>query len=283
MVDREKKAGPVVKWVGGKRQLLDVLLPLLQKRAFTTYIEPFIGGGAVLFALLPEKAIVNDYNEELIHVYEVIRDDSEALIARLKEHEAHHSESYFYEVRQMDREEGYPALSRLEKAARFLYLNKTCYNGLFRVNRKGEFNVPFGKYKHPNIVGEETLRAVACYFQEKEVHFYHQDYADILAMARPGDLVYLDPPYMPLSVSSSFTSYTDKGFSYDEQVRLKEECDKLRARGIPFIESNSDCEAIRELYQDYTIRTVQAARSINSQGTKRGKINEVLIISGIEG
>ena len=241
----------------------------------------FYRGGAVLFALLPEKAIVNDYNEELIHVYEVIRDDSEALLARLKDHEAHHSESYFYEVRQMDRKKGYPSLSCLEKAARFLYLNKTCYNGLFRVNRKGEFNVPFGKYKHPNIVNEETLRAVAQYFQEKEIHFYHQDYADILAMAKPGDLVYLDPPYMPLSVSSSFTSYTDKGFSYDEQVRLKEECDKLRARGIPFIESNSDCKAIRELYKEYTIRTVQAARSINSQGAKRGKINEVLISYGI--
>ena len=273
----EGKAGPVVKWVGGKRQLLSAILPYIENRSYDTYIEPFIGGGAVLFALLPERAIVNDYNEELIQVYEVIRDDVEKLIARLQDHEAHHSESYYYEVRAWDREESYEKLSPLEKAARFLYLNKTGYNGLFRVNRKGQFNVPFGKYKHPNIVNEETLQAVSRYFREKEVHFYHQDYADILAMAEPGDLVYLDPPYMPLSASSSFTSYTDKGFSYEEQRRLKEECDKLRERGIPFIESNSDCEAIRELYREYTIRTVQAVRSINSQGNKRGKINEVLI------
>lgn len=232
-------------------------------------------------ALLPERAIINDYNEELIQVYEVIRDDVDGLLEKLSDHEAHHSEDYFYQVRQMDREAGYGSLSSLEKAARFLYLNKTCYNGLYRVNAKGEFNVPFGKYKHPNIMNAETLRAVSSYFREKEVTMYHQDFSAVMDMAQPGDFVYLDPPYMPLSVTSSFTSYTQKGFSYEEQVRLKEACDKLRERGIPFLQSNSDCEAIRELYADYEIQTVQAARSINSQGSKRGKINEVLISYGI--
>lgn len=272
---------PVVKWVGGKRQLLAALLPYVEKQHITTYIEPFIGGGALLLALLPERAIINDYNAELINVYEVIRDDVESLIEKLKNHEANHSQDYFYTVRNQDREVDFKNLSAVERAARFLYLNKTCYNGLFRVNAKGQFNVPFGKYKHPNIVNAKALRALAQYFQENQVDIYNQDFATILTMAKPGDFVYLDPPYMPLSVSSSFTSYTDKGFSYEEQVRLRDECNKLRDKGISFIESNSDCEAIRELYKDYTIRTVQASRSINSQGSKRGKINEVLITYGI--
>ena len=239
------------------------------------------GGGALLLALLPEKAIINDYNEELINVYEVIRDDAEALIQKLKIHEANHNQDYFYTVRSQDREADFSSLPAVDRAARFLYLNKTCYNGLFRVNAKGQFNVPFGKYKHPNIVNAEGLTALSKYFQENQVAIYHQDYAAILAKAKPGDFVYLDPPYMPLSVSSSFTSYTDKGFSYDEQVRLRDECNKLRDKGISFIQSNSDCEAIRALYQDYPIVTVQAARSINSQASKRGKINEVLITYGI--
>lgn len=273
---------PVVKWVGGKRQLLSAILPYVEKQHIATYIEPFIGGGALLLALLPEKAIINDYNQELINVYQVIQSDVESLIETLQSHEANHSQEYFYTLRSWDREANFQSLSPVARAARFLYLNKTCYNGLFRVNAKGQFNVPFGKYKHPNIVNAESLRALAKYFQENRVDIYNQDYAAILTKAQRGDFVYLDPPYMPLSVSSSFTSYTEKGFSYEEQVRLRNECNKLREKGISFIESNSDCEAIRELYKDYTILTVQASRSINSQASKRGKINEVLILSGVE-
>lgn len=279
---KEPSISPVVKWVGGKRQLLSALLPYVKKQPYTRYIEPFIGGGALLLALLPEKAIINDYNKELINVYEVIQNDVSSLIACLMEHEKKHSKAYFYAIRSEDRKEDFKSTSPVDRAARFLYLNKTCYNGLFRVNAKGQFNVPFGQYKHPNIVNREGLIALAKYFTENQVHIYSKDYADILAMAHPGDFVYLDPPYMPLSESSSFTSYTDKGFSYKEQVRLRNECNKLRDKDISFIESNSDCQAVRELYKDYTIITVKAARSINSKASKRGKINEVLILSGVE-
>ena len=279
---KEPSISPVVKWVGGKRQLLSALLPYVKKQPYTRYIEPFIGGGALLLALLPEKAIINDYNKELINVYEVIQNDVSSLIACLMEHEKKHSKAYFYAIRSEDRKEDFKSTSPVDRAARFLYLNKTCYNGLFRVNAKDQFNVPFGQYKHPNIVNREGLIALAKYFTENQVHIYSKDYADILAMAHPGDFVYLDPPYMPLSESSSFTSYTDKGFSYKEQVRLRNECNKLRDKDISFIESNSDCQAVRELYKDYTIITVKAARSINSKASKRGKINEVLILSGVE-
>ncbi len=279
---KQTSLSPIVKWVGGKRQLLSDLLPYVQNQRIATYIEPFIGGGALFLALLPERAIINDYNHELINVYQVIQSDVDALIAKLQFHEAHHSQEYFYTIRSLDREADFAKMPAVDRAARFLYLNKTCYNGLFRVNAKGQFNVPFGKYKHPNIVNAEGLRDLATYFQNHDIQIYHRDYADILAMAKPGDFVYLDPPYMPLSVSSSFTSYTDKGFSYEEQVRLRKECDKLREKGISFMESNSDCPEIRELYKDYTLMTVQAARSINSQAAKRGKINEVLILSGVE-
>ena len=256
-------------------------ITLCQKAALHPLYRTFYRGGALLLALLPEKAIINDYNKELINVYEVIQNDVSSLIACLMEHEKKHSKAYFYAIRSEDRKEDFKSTSPVDRAARFLYLNKTCYNGLFRVNAKDQFNVPFGQYKHPNIVNREGLIALAKYFTENQVHIYSKDYADILAMAHPGDFVYLDPPYMPLSESSSFTSYTDKGFSYEEQVRLRDACNKLRDKGISFIESNSDCKAIRELYKDYNIVTVKASRSINSKALKRGKINEVLITYGI--
>ncbi len=216
-----------------------------------------------------------------MEIYEVIRDDTDALISLLREHEAKHSRDYFYELRNLDRSADYKNLSPVARAARLLYLNKTCFNGLYRVNSRGQFNVPFGRYKHPNIVNEEAIRAAASCLQAPGVQISSKDYREILQDARPGDFVYLDPPYMPISLSSSFTSYTDKGFGYEEQKALKEACDDLRNRGVPFIESNSDCKEIRELYKDYDIRQVKARRSINSQGAKRGKIDEVLILHGL--
>ena len=273
--------GPVLKWVGGKRQLLREILPRVETVPYTRYVEPFFGGGAVFFSLLPEKAVINDYNRDLINVYRVIKEDVEALISCLAYHAEQNSKEYYYEVRNWDRTESYHRLSAVERAARFLYLNKTCYNGLFRVNSKGQFNVPFGRYKHPNIVNAEMLRVVSAYFREKEIQIENRDYRDILEGVKAEDFVYLDPPYMPISSSSSFTSYTEQGFGYEEQVALKEACDALRSRGIPFLQSNSDCPEIRELYKEYDLITVRASRSVNSQGAKRGKINEVLISYGI--
>lgn len=267
---------PIVKWVGGKRQLLADIMPLIDRNC-STYVEPFIGGGAVFFELQPKKAIINDYNSELINVYTTVRDFPEQLIKKLEEHKNKNSEEYFYELRALDRKSEYTSMSRVEKAARIVYLNKTCYNGLYRVNAAGQFNSPYGKYKNPNIVNATTIKAMSKYLQNPQITIKEGDYRDALKGLRKGAFVYLDPPYMPISSSSSFTGYTENGFSYEQQVELKKECDKLREKGIAFLQSNSDCQEIRELYKEYDIKTVQAKRTINSNANKRGEISEVLI------
>lgn len=267
---------PILKWVGGKRQLLSEIIPLIDESC-DNYVEPFIGGGAVLFRLQPKKAIINDYNTELINVYRTVRDDLDGLVALLKEHEKYNSSDYYYEVRALDRTPDFDKMSNSEKAARIIYLNKTCYNGLYRVNSLGQFNSPYGKYKNPNIVNEVVLRAISKYLNGNEISIRSGDYKDVLNDIEKNSFVYLDPPYMPISSSSSFTGYTEGGFGYDKQVELKEECDKLNSKGVHFLQSNSDCEEIRELYKDYRIKIVKAKRAINSDAKKRGQINEVLI------
>jgi len=270
---------PMLKWVGGKRQLLSDIVPMIDDKCFT-YVEPFVGGGAVLFNMQPKKAIINDYNTELINVYKTVRDNLDDLLDELKIHEEKNSSDYYYEVRALDREAKYKKMSDVEKAARIIYLNKTCYNGLYRVNSAGQFNSPYGRYKNPNIVNEAVLRAISKYFNDNEVQILNGDYKEALKNLDKSSFVYLDPPYMPISASSSFTGYTEGGFGYNSQVELKEECDKLSKQGIRFVQSNSDCEEIRELYKDYKIKTVKAKRSINSVAKKRGEINEVLIYNG---
>ena len=266
---------PVLKWVGGKRQLLGEITPLLPGQ-ITTYCEPFLGGGAVLFSLQPSNAVVNDLNADLITVYEVIRDDVEALIASLKHHE--NTAAYFYAIRDMDRDKAkYQALSKVERASRMIYLNKTCFNGLFRVNSSGEFNTPFGQYKNPNIVNEPVLRAVSCYFRDSGIRFYSEDFAATLDRVGAGGFVYLDPPYDPVSDTASFTGYNKGGFDKSEQIRLKQCCDDLTRRGVKFLLSNSATPFIRELYQGYEMTIVKAKRAINADATKRGAIEEVLI------
>ncbi|MDO5680176.1 MAG: DNA adenine methylase [Pelistega sp.] len=266
---------PVLKWVGGKRQLLAELTPLLPK-SITKYCEPFVGGGALLFNLQPRTAYINDINEELIRVYRIIKDDVESLIAQLKEHK--NDADYFYQVRDWDRDkEKYLSLSEVEKAARIIYLNKTCYNGLFRVNSAGEFNTPFGHYRNPNIVNEPTLRAVSLYFQSTNIQLSSLDYAEVLQGLPKGTFVYLDPPYDPISDTSSFTGYSKGGFSRENQIRLRECCDELDKRGLKFMLSNSATDFIKEQYDSYNIKTVQAKRIVNSDATKRGEVNEVVI------
>lgn len=265
---------PILKWVGGKRQLLDDILPLIPQ--CSTYVEPFVGGGAVLLSLQPKKAVINDYNAELINVYVCVRDHLEELLEMLERHKELNSAGHFYKVRALDREPGFEDLPPVERAARIIYLNKTCYNGLYRVNSAGQFNSPYGKYKNPAIVNEPVVRAMSTYLNGG-VKILCGDYGQALKGLRKGAFVYLDPPYMPISSSSSFTGYTEGGFGYDEQARLKEECDKLASKGIHFMQSNSDCPEIRALYSDYEILTVKAKRAINSRGNRRGEINEVLI------
>lgn len=268
---------PVLKWVGGKRQLLDEIIPLIPKKV-TTYVEPFVGGGAVVFEYQPKKAIINDYNEELINVYNVIKTSPDALIETLMHHKENNNEDYFYEIRSLDREENYyKKLSDIERAARIIYLNKTCYNGLFRVNSSGQFNTPYGKYKNPNIVNKPVIHAMSKYFNNNNIKILNGDYKEALKNLRKGSFVYFDPPYLPISTSSSFTGYTENGFTLEQQIELKEQCDKLNQRGIKFLLSNSDHKIIRDLYKNYNIKTVQAKRSINSKGNKRGEINEVLV------
>lgn len=278
---KNKLVAPVVKWVGGKRQLLDEITPLLPKR-ITSYCEPFLGGGAVFFSIQPNKAIVNDLNEDLIMVYEVIRDDVESLLQSLKQHE--NTAEYFYEIRDMDRDKNvYRSMSKIERASRLLYLNKTCFNGLFRVNSSGEFNSPFGHYKNPNIVNEPVLRAVSHYFNTNSIVFCNEDFSETLKRLKKGAFVYLDPPYDPVSDTASFTGYNKGGFDKNEQIRLKQCCDELTQRGIKFMLSNSATQFIKELYEEYEITIVRAKRAINANGNKRGAVEEVLIRNyGIE-
>ncbi|MBQ9479411.1 MAG: DNA adenine methylase [Selenomonadaceae bacterium] len=270
---------PIVKWLGGKRQLLDDLIPLIEsiRPRGSVYVEPFLGGGAVLFGLQPSRAIVNDLNSDLINVYETVRDRTDALIERLKEHELNHCKEYYYAVRSWDRSEDYRSMSAVERAARLIYLHRTCYNGLYRVNKSGHFNVPIGRYEHPTIVSEQSIRAVAEYLQRNDVTLCNEDYRAVTARLDGNIFVYFDPPYQPLSQSSSFTSYTDQNFLYDQQLELRDLCCELRARDIPFVESNSDCDEIRSLYEGFEIETVRATRALNSVGSKRGAINELLI------
>lgn len=272
---KNKLVLPVVKWVGGKRQLLPQIRRLLPNR-FSTYFEPFVGGGAVLFDIQPKKAIINDYNSELINVYNVIKADLDSLLLDLKKHI--NSSDYFYQIRALDRDcKFYNNMTSVERASRILYLNKTCFNGLFRVNQAGEFNAPFGSYKNPNIINEITLRAVSNYFNKNDIRFLNGDFESSLKGIRKGAFVYFDPPYDPLSSSSNFTGYTEGGFNREDQLRLKDLCDKLDKKGIKFLLSNSSTEFIKESYKNYEIINVKARRAINSNGSSRGEINEVLV------
>lgn len=272
---KDKRAVPFVKWAGGKRQLMESITPLLPKR-ISSYCEPFLGGGAVFFSIQPQKAVVNDLNQDLMLVYETIRDDVDALILSLQTHE--NTADYYYMMRDMDRDKkAYSALSRVEKASRLLYLNKTCFNGLFRVNSSGEFNTPFGHYKNPNIVNEPVLRAVSQYFSASSITFCSEDFSQTLERVGKGSFVYLDPPYDPLSGTANFTGYNQGGFGRAEQIRLKEACDRLTKRGVKFMLSNSATDFIRELYQAYDVTVVKAKRAINANARKRGAVEEVLI------
>lgn len=268
-------ASPVVKWVGGKRQLLESLMPLFPE-TYTSYCEPFIGGGAVLFALQPKNAIINDINSELIGVYRAIKDDVEALLKRLAQFE--NTKECFYEVRGWDRNaEFYNQLTDIDKAARVIFLNKTCYNGLYRVNSAGEFNTPFGRYKNPNIVNESTLRAVHEYFNTSDVTILNTSYSEAVQGLPEDSFVYLDPPYDPISVTASFTNYNAGGFSREDQIALRDCCRQLDAAGIKFMLSNSATEFIQEIYSDFNITIVPAKRAINSVGSKRGCVDEVVV------
>ena len=266
---------PIVKWAGGKRQLLPSILPMIPKRLHL-YCEPFFGGGAVFFARQPQNALINDINPDLMEMYAVVRDDVEGLIADLKRHK--NTEEYFYALRNLDRDkEAFAKLSPLQRASRLIYLNKTCYNGLYRVNSAGEFNTPYGRYKNPNIVNRQVLHSVSRYLNHAQLTFASEDFEAVLSRLPKGAFVYLDPPYDPLSETANFTGYVGGGFSKEEQLRLKNCCDDLTRRGIRFILSNSATPFILNLYHGYNITFVDALRAINSVGAGRGAVREVLV------
>jgi len=274
---------PFLKWAGGKRQLLPEIVKYVPKRISKhTYYEPFIGGGALLFELQPPKAVINDSNKELINCYKVIKDSLDELMEELSKNKYSNSETSYYEMRDLDRStKKYASLSEVEKAARIIYLNKTCYNGLFRVNSQGQFNVPFGRYKNPNFLDDAVLIAVNKYLNSNDITLLNQDFAEAVKDANTGDFVYLDPPYDPVSQTASFTGYDVNGFNRDEQERLKEEFDALHKKGCKVMLSNSCTDFIMDLYKDYqdTIIKVRATRSINSNALKRGRVDEVLVLN----
>jgi DNA adenine methylase len=264
---------PFLKWAGGKSKLIKQYLDHLpSENTYKNYYEPFLGGGAVFFHIQPSKAILTDINAELITTYRCVRDNIQELISLLKEHESKHSRDYYYSVR------ANLVKTDLEKAARLIYLNKTCFNGLYRVNSQGKFNVPLGKYKNPNICPEDLLIAASEALERAEIK--QTNFIEILNHANTSDdFVYFDPPYYPISETSYFTSYTNYSFKENQQIQLRDIFVKLSERGVKVMLSNSDCEFIRNLYTDFNIHTISATRAINSNAKKRGKINEILVTS----
>ncbi len=266
---------PFLKWAGGKRQLISQMDKFFPKN-YNKYIEPFIGGGAVFFYLLPENSIISDNNPDLVNCYNVIKENVEGLIKSLKKHR--YEKDYYYKIRALDRDQNkYAELSDIEKASRSIYLNKSGYNGLYRVNSKGFFNVPFGRHKNPKICDEENLRKVSQVL--KNVKIYLGSFEVCLDFAEKGDFIYLDPPYFPLSDTALFTSYTKDIFDKPSQIKLFEVFKELDRRGCNLMLSNSYSEFVLDLYKDFKIVTLRAKRNINSNSQKRGLINEVLILN----
>lgn len=269
-------AKPFVKWVGGKRRVIPELLFSLPTN-FDHYYEPFVGGGALFFhlrslnLLQDNKITLSDVNLRLIRTYKAIRDDVNGVIIRLKHHAKHHCRDYFYAVRDAEVD---TYKNDADVAAWFIYLNKTAFNGLYRVNKKNRFNAPMGKYKNPTICDEVNLRN--CNDALQTVELIHQSFTCIDS-ADSGDLVYFDPPYVPVSTTASFTSYTNEGFGMAEQTKLRDMAMLLRNRGVSVMLSNSDHEVVRDLYAEFDIRGIQVGRAINSKKTARGKVGEVII------
>ena len=274
-------ARPFLKWAGGKRSLAPKVVEMLPGE-YRRYVEPFLGAGAVFFAAQERrpalKAVLSDLNAELVKAFEVVRDHPGPLIAALQELETGYlsgdkerRREFYYEVRARE-----PA-NNIDAAARMTFLNRTGYNGLYRVNRAGRFNVPHGRYKQPRICDEPGLRAASTALRGAVL--LHADFGAVCRGAGAGDFVYLDPPYQPLSATSHFTAYTSNGFGPEDQVRLRDEFESLTRRGVAAVLSNSDHPSIRSLYENrgYTLETVSMSRAINSAGAKRTPIPELLV------
>ncbi len=274
------KYQPFVKWVGGKRGLLSQIIPLIPKE-FNNYFEPFVGGGALFFELYSlgllkgKKVYLFDINSELINAYNVVKNNPFELIKNLQELKEKHSKEHYYDVRAWDKEDNFLQRSETERAARFIYLNKTCFNGLYRVNSKGYHNVPMGHYKNPNICDELVIHNASEALQKATI--LNASYKDVIKYASKNDFVYFDPPYYPLTTTSSFTSYSEFSFLDKEQIELFKVFKKLDKKECKVAHSNSDTQFIKNLYSKFHIEEMQANRFINSKSSGRGKISEILV------
>lgn len=271
-------AKPVVKWAGGKRQLIDKLIELLPQN-FNNYFEPFVGGGALLFHLMRENAVINDVNQELLAIYRTLASEEgyQLMIQDLKAHEDNHSEDYYYEIREADRKDDFNEMPLWKRASRAIYLNKSCFNGLYRVNSKGHFNVPSGKKTKVNTFDIDNIEKLHEYFKTRNVTILEGDFTDAVREAVAGDFVYFDPPYDSFDDKESFTSYSKFDFTREDQVRLAETFRQLSNRGVFVMLSNHNTQLINELYEGYNINVVNAKRMINSNSKGRGNVEEVII------
>lgn len=278
-----QKTKPFLKWVGGKTQLLNQYEKFIPKK-FNHYFEPMVGGGALFFHLINKnhnlQATIIDKNKELINAYNIIKTDVTKLINKLKKFDKSYkanSKDFYYSIREWDRSNGFLKKTKIERAARTIFLNKTCFNGLYRVNKKEQFNTPIGRYKNPTICNQKNLLKVNKILSKTTI--LNKDFKIVLKLAKPDDFVYFDPPYYPLNSTSNFTCYNGDGFVQKEQKRLFETFKKLDKMGCKVMLSNSNTDFIRELYSDYNIKKVSAKRFINSKANKRGEIFELLIMN----
>lgn len=274
-MDDLHKPNPFIKWVGGKRQIISQHLDQLFPNEFNTYIEPFVGGGAVLFHLQPENAIVNDLNSELINAYQMLQKHPQALMSQLDHYKTQHSESFYYQIRNAKLE------TNLERAARFIYLNKTAFNGLYRVNQKNEFNVSFNQVSQDklNLYNPTNLQNVTNYLNNNNIQFHNGDYQKILQLAQKGDFIFCDPPYDYEINTKGFTNYTKSGFNQDNQIALAQKLKELDGQGVKWMVTNHDTQLINHLYQDFKIKPIATNRNVNSVGFKRKATGKEVVIT----
>ena len=271
------KGKPFVKWAGGKRQIIKELTKLAPLE-YSTYYEPFVGGGALLFELSPKKAVINDYNEELMNVYNCIKDENkfEKMVHELNHYEASHNKEFYLELRNKDRDQKkFMKIPDYKRAARTIYLNKACFNGLYRVNSKNEFNVPFGKKEKVNTYDGQNLGIIHSFLNFNDIKIMNVDFEESVKDAKKGDFIYFDPPYD--SDTHTFNNYTEEGFGKKDHIRLANTFKELDKKGCYVMLSNHNTELVNELYKDFNIHVIEAKRNINANGKKRGKVEEVII------
>ena len=272
---------PFTKWTGGKRQLLPIIKSLMPDN-YNNYFEPFIGGGALFFDLSPDKAVINDFNNELINCYQQIKKYPQKLIELLAKHQENNSKEYYLELRSADRDNRIDKMTNVERAARIMYMLRVDFNGLYRVNSKNQFNVPYGRYKNPKIVDSDLSLSISQYLNSNNIKILTGDFEKAVQDVVAGDFVYFDPPYIPLSETSAFTSYTHEGFTYEDQVRLRDCFKKLDEKGAFVMLSNSSSPLVEELYKDFNIHKVEANRTNGAKTSSRGKISEIIVTNYVK-